>query len=210
MSGLYLACLSLAERDVLVAGGGPVAQRKVSGLLRAGARVTVVAPEICKGLAKLRTSLKIRRRAYRASDLRNRWLVVAATGDPDVNRKIFEDASRARIFCNVVDQPALCTFQVPAVVRRGRLQIGISTDGASPALARDIRRRLEKEYGRGYAQLLDALHGLRKHFRQKYPDDRARRRKLLESFIESSAPALLLKHASPRDFHREVARWKSS
>jgi len=209
MAGLYLACLSLAKRDVLVAGGGSVAQRKVAGLLRAGAQVTVVAPRVCLGLARLRTRLKIRRRAYRTSDLRNRWLVVAATADPDVNRKIFEDASRARVFCNVVDQPELCTFQVPAVVRRGRLQIGISTDGASPALARNIRRQLEKEYGRRYAQLLDALHGLRRHFRQKYPDDRARRRKLLESFLESSAPALLLKHAAPGEFRREVERWKS-
>ena len=144
MSGLYLACLSLAKRDVLVAGGGSVALRKVTGLLRAGAQVTVVAPQVCRGLARLRTRLKIRRRAYRTSDLRNRWLVVAATGDPEVNRKIFEDASRARVFCNVVDQPALCTFQVPAVVRRGRLQIGISTDGASPALARNIRRQTRK------------------------------------------------------------------
>jgi siroheme synthase-like protein len=209
MSGLYLSCLSLAERDVLVAGGGTVAQRKVAGLLRAGARVTVVAPQVCRGLARLRTRLKIRRRGYRTSDLRNRWLVVAATGEPEVNRKISEDASRARIFCNVVDEPALCTFQVPAVVRRGRLQIGISTDGASPALARNIRRQLENEYGRAYAQLLQALHGLRKHFRQKYPDDRARRRKLLESFVASSAPALLLKHAAPKEFRREVERWKS-
>jgi siroheme synthase-like protein len=209
MSGLYLACLSLAERDVLVAGGGPVALRKVAGLLRAGARVTVVAPRVCRGLAKLKTRLKIRRRAYRTNDLRNRWLVVAATGDPDVNQRIFGDASRARVFCNVVDQPALCTFQVPAVVRRGRLQIGISTDGASPALARNIRRQIEKEYGRAYAQLLEALHGLRRHFRQKYPDDPARRRKLLESFVESSAPELLLKHAAPREFRREIERWKS-
>ncbi len=209
MAGLYLACLSLAKRDVLVAGGGTVALRKVTGLLRAGALVTLVAPRVCRGLVRLKTRLKIRRRVYRTSDLRNRWLVVAATGDPDVNRKIFEDASRSRVFCNVVDQPALCTFQVPAVVRRGRLQIGVSTDGASPALARNIRRQLEKEYGLAYGQLLDALHGLRKHFRQKYPDDRARRRKLLETFLESSAPALLLKHAAPGEFRREVARWKS-
>ena len=209
MSGLYLACLSLAERDVLVAGGGSVALRKVSGLLRAGARVTVVAPRICRGLTRQKTRLKLRRRAYRTTDLRSRWLVVAATGDPDVNQKISEDAARARVFCNVVDQPALCTYQVPAVVRRGRLQIAISTDGASPALARNIRRQIEKEYGRGYAQLLDALHGLRRHFRQKYPADRARRRRLLESFIASSAPALLLKHAAPGEFRREVQRWKS-
>jgi siroheme synthase-like protein len=209
MAGLYLACLSLAKRDVLVAGGGAVALRKVAGLLRSGARVTVVAPEVCRGLVQLRTKLTIRRRAYRARDLRDRWLVIAATGDREVNRRISDDAARARVFCNVADQPALCTFQVPAVVRRGRLQIGISTSGASPALARDIRRRLEKEYGRRYAELLEALHGLRRHFRRKYPDDRARRRKLLESFLESAAPALLLKHADARQFRREVERWKS-
>jgi siroheme synthase-like protein len=209
MAGLYLACLSLAKRDVLVAGGGAVALRKAAGLLRSGARVTVVAPEVCRGLVRLRTKLTIRRRAYRASDLRDRWLVIAATGDAEVNRRISEDAARARVFCNVADQPARCTFQVPAVVRRGRLQIGISTGGASPALARDIRRRLEKEYGREYAELLETLHGLRRHFRRKYPDDRARRRELLESFLESAAPALLLKHADARQFRREGDRWKS-
>jgi siroheme synthase-like protein len=207
MPALYLACLSLANRDVLVAGGGAVALRKISGLLRAGARVTVVAPSVCRGLARLRTRLTIRRRAYRASDLKYRWLVIAATGDPAVNRRISEEATRARIFCNVVDQPALCTFQVPAVVRRGRLQIGISTGGASPALARDIRRRLLKEYGARYAQLLEALHRLRGHFRRKYPDDPARRRKLLESFLKS-APARL-KRASAQECRREVERWKA-
>jgi precorrin-2 dehydrogenase/sirohydrochlorin ferrochelatase len=209
MSALYIACLSLATRDVLVVGGGSVALRKVAGLLRAGAQVTVVAPRVCRGLIQRRAKLTIRRRAYRANDLKDRWLVVAATGDPDVNRKISEDASRARIFCNVVDQPELCTFQVPAVMRRGRLQIGISTEGASPALARRIRRRLEKEYGPRYAQLLEALHVLRRHFQRKYPDDPAQRRKLLESFIESSAPALLLKHSAPREFRRKVERWRS-
>lgn len=173
--------------------------------------MTVISPGVCRALAELadRPNLKFRRRNYRASDLRNKWLVIAATDHTEVNRKVSEDAARARVFCNVVDQPKLCTFQVPAVARRGLLQIAVSTSGASPALARIIRRRLEKEYGPPYAGLLNALLGLRKRYQRKYPDDGARRRRLLEAFLKSSTPALILKRGDSEAFGREVRRWKS-
>jgi siroheme synthase-like protein len=211
MPSLYPACLNLAQREVLVVGGGAVALRKVTALLRAGACVTVVSPKLCRGLSRLagRPRLKILRRAYRAADVRNQWLLIAATDQAAVNVRVCKDAARARVFCNVVDQPELCTFQAPAVMQRGLLQIAISTGGASPALARDIRRRLEADYGPACARLLNALMGLRRRIRRKYPDDPARRRRLLESFLKSSAPALLLKQADPKAFRREVGPWKS-
>jgi len=212
MGDLYPAFLSLAEREALVVGGGAVALRKVFPLLRAGARVTVVAPGVCRALAGLadRPNLKFRRRNYRAGDLRNKWLVIAATDRAEVNRKVSGDAAREKIFCNVVDQPDLCTFQVPAVARRGLLEIAVSTSGASPALARNIRRRLEKEYGPPYARLLNALLGLRRHYRRKYPNDGARRRQLLEAFLKSSTPALILKRGDSEAFGREVRRWRKA
>jgi precorrin-2 dehydrogenase/sirohydrochlorin ferrochelatase len=222
MGDLYPAYLCLAEREVLGVGGGAVALRKVFPLLRAGARVTMVAPKVkpCEGLSDPRGArkrsrsqgskprLKILRRRYRSTDLKGKWLVIAATDCAQVNQRVSEDAAREKIFCNVVDQPELCTFQVPAVARRGLLKIAVSTSGASPALARIIRRRLEKEYGPPYARLLSALLGLRRHFQRKYPDNGARRRRLLEAFLKSPAPALVLKRGDPEAFRREVRQWK--
>ena len=118
-------------------------------------------------------------------------------------------AAEARIFCNVVDQPELCTFQVPAVVRQGLLQIAISTGGASPALARRIRQELEKQFGPAYEELLDGLLELRNCLRQKYPLDAARRRELLESFLDSPAPKLLLEQLDSHSFAIELEKWKS-
>ena len=211
MGALYPIFLDLTGRNVLVVGAGAVAARKVSGLLRAGARVSVVAPEVCEALdAKEREgSVRILRRPYRASDLEGCWLVVAATDEPELNGAVSEDAAGARLFCNVVDQPALCSFQVPAVVRRGLLQIAVSTGGASPALARRIRLALEEVYGPAYGQLLDALLGLRAHFQRKYPQDQQQRQRLLESFIDSSAPDLLLRDGDTQAFLVELERWQS-
>lgn len=211
VGALYPIFLDLTGRNVLVVGGGAVAARKVSGLLRAGARVSVVAPEVCEALEEKEREgpVRILRRPYRASDLEGRWLVVAATDEPELNRAVSEDAAGARLFCNVVDQPALCSFQVPAIVRRGLLQIAVSTGGASPALARRIRLALEEVYGPAYGQLLDALLDLREHFQRKYPQDQQQRRRLLESFIDSSAPDLLLRDGDTHAFLVELERWQS-
>ncbi len=137
------------------------------------------------------------------------WLVIAATDDPELNRKVFADAAKARIFCNVVDQPQLCTFHVPAVVRQGLLQIAISTGGASPALAARIRRELEEQFGPAYGELLEGLLELRNCFRKKYPEDAGRRRELLESFLDSPGPNLLLEQLDSHSFAVELKKWKS-
>ena len=208
---LYPIYADLTDRDVLVVGGGVVAARKVGALLKRQIQVTVVAPEIHPELQELTDDslLIIHQRSYQTGDLAEHWLVIAATDDSDLNRKVFAEAAESRIFCNVVDQPELCTFQVPAVVRQGLLQIAISTGGASPALARRIRQELQEQFGPIYGELLEGLLELRNCFRQKYPEDAARRRELLESFLDSPGPKLLLEQLDSNSFAIELEKWKS-
>jgi precorrin-2 dehydrogenase / sirohydrochlorin ferrochelatase len=156
----YPINLDVAGRKVLVIGAGPVAYRKVKSLLECGARVTVVSPEFCPALARL---AGIRRlcRAYRKTDLRGACLVVSATDSATVNRRAWEQARAAGIPINVVDQPELCTFTVPAVCRRGDILIAISTGGGSPALSGRIRERIEQTIGPAFGRHLDLLRELR-------------------------------------------------
>ena len=208
---LYPIYVDLTGRAVLVVGGGVVAARKVGALLKRQIRVTVVAPEICPELQKLTddSDLVIHQRSYQTGDLAEYWLVIAATDDSELNQRVFAEAAEARIFCNVVDQPDLCTFQVPAVVRQGPLQIAISTGGASPALARRVRQELQERFGPAYGELVEGLLDLRNCFRRKYPEDAARRRELLESFLDSPAPKLLLEQLDSHSFAIELEKWKS-
>jgi precorrin-2 dehydrogenase/sirohydrochlorin ferrochelatase len=208
---LYPLYLNLSGRPVLVVGAGRVAARKVGPLLAAGARVTVVAPDVSEEFDTLsgRDALSILKRPFTAGDLDGKWLVIAATGSAQVNRRVSELAEGACVLCNVVDEPDLCTFQVPAVVRRGLLQLAVSTGGSSPALAAHLRRRLEAEFGPAWAELIDALGDLRRHYRDKYPDDIATRGRLLKEFVESEAPALLTEAGDRAAFNRELERWKA-
>src|SRR3990172_1477050 len=133
----YMACLDLEGRSCLVVGGGPVALEKASGLLDCGARVTVVAPELAGELRDL--SVELIERRYVTSDLEGRFLVVAATSDTELNRRVHADAEARALLCNVADVPELCSFILPAVYRRDPIAIAVSTGGASPALAQRIR-----------------------------------------------------------------------
>lgn len=208
---LYPVYADLAGRPVLVVGGGTVAARKVRRLLECKACVTAVAPEVCDELDTLASQerLKIVRRNYQPGDVQKRWLVVAATDSESTNRLVSRNADENNILCNVVDVPALCTFHVPAVVRRGLLQVAISTGGASPALARRLRIQLEDEFGPGYARLLDAMQKLRDHVQSTYPDRPDRRREVLEAFLDSRVPALLLEEGDMESFEKELEQWIS-
>lgn len=145
--------LKLADRPCLVVGGGAVAYRKARALARAGARVLAVAPSFDVRFGRFRTA----KRAFRASDVAGACVVVAATDDPRVNRRVFNACARRRIPVNVVDVPELCTFTMPATFRRGELTVAISTNGASPALSRALRLVLEKMYPKRLAGLVRAL-----------------------------------------------------
>lgn len=152
----YPVNLVLDGRRCLVVGGGKVALRKVEGLLACGGRVTVVAPRITAELRTL-SDVMIEERPWRPEDVDGMWLVIAATDDPAVNRAVYDAGQRAGVWVNGADDPANCSFTLPSVVRRGDLQVTVSTGGRSPALATWLRRRLEGEIGPEYAVLLDLL-----------------------------------------------------
>jgi siroheme synthase-like protein len=155
----FAAFLDLRGRRCLVVGGGAIGERKVRDLLGAGADVTVVSPALTPDLTALeRRGLIVHRpRRFRRADVRGAALVIAATGVPDVDAAVATEARRRRALVNVVDRPAECDFILPSVLRRGRLQIAVSTGGTSPALAREIRKRLEGLIGPEYAGLVERV-----------------------------------------------------
>jgi siroheme synthase-like protein len=155
----YMACLDLEERSCLVVGGGAVGVEKALGLLDCGARVTVVAPHAAPELRDL--PVEWLERPYETSDLDGRFLVLAATENTDVNRRVHADAEARSLLCNVADVPDLCNFILPAVHREGPIAIAVSTGGASPALAQRIRGDIAVEIGPEYAELARRLQALR-------------------------------------------------
>ena len=159
----YIACLRLAGRRCLVVGGGNVGLEKVEGLLACDAAVTLVAPEAHPELVQLALEGSIRweRRQYEPPDLESCLIVIAATNISEVNIRVFEDAEQRAMLVNVVDVPPLCNFILPAIVRNGPLAIAISTAGASPALAKRMKREIAETFGEPYAQLAVLLNQAR-------------------------------------------------
>lgn len=155
----YMACLDLEGRDCLVVGAGPVGLEKIEGLLDARARVTVVSPAAIPAVQDLPVSWV--QREYETADLEGRFLVIAATNVPEVNRRVYEDAERRSLLCNVADVPELCNFILPAVLRLDPIAIAISTGGASPVLAQRLRRDIEQIVGPEHQELARELRGLR-------------------------------------------------
>jgi siroheme synthase-like protein len=168
-----MACLDLTGRSCLVVGGGRVGHEKARGLLECGARVTVVAPEIAPELLDLPVEWKQSR--YAQWDLDGRWLVVAATPDRAVNRQVYEDAERFGVFCNVADDPELCSLILPAVHRVDPIAVAVSTGGASPALAQRIRRDIAAIVTPEHADLARRLRALRPWARRQLPTYEERR-----------------------------------
>jgi len=167
----YPVFADLTGRRCVVVGGGPVAQRKVTTLLRFGAQVTVVSPTTVPRLTTYARQGKIRHlaRRFRPTDLRGAWLVYAATDDERINELVSRHATRARIFTNVVDQPRLCSFIAPSIFKRGNLVVAVSTGGASPTIAKLLRRELQQTIGRDYARMVRLLKGLRTAAKRKLP-----------------------------------------
>lgn len=159
MPDYFPAFLDLRGRPCLVVGGGEIAERKVQGLLECGARVVVVSPALVPGLTALveNRCLVHRARPFRRTDLRGCTLAVAATGVPEVDDAVALEARRRGVLVNVVDRPSRCDFIYGSVLRRGELQIAVSTGGRAPALAREVRRRLEDVVGPEYAALVDEV-----------------------------------------------------
>lgn len=161
--GYFPVSLQLADKSCLVVGGGEVAARKAASLAACGALLTVISPALCPELAREAEAGRLAwiAREYRPGDLSGAFLVIAATDDPAVQERIFQEAEEHNLLLNVADVPKWCNVILPAVVRRGELTVAISTGGRSPALARSLRRRLEREFGREYEVLLELLGALR-------------------------------------------------
>jgi precorrin-2 dehydrogenase / sirohydrochlorin ferrochelatase len=160
----YIACLKLTGRRCLVVGGGEIGLEKVEGLLSCDGQVTVVAPAAHPQLRSYAQegSIHWEQRAYAgASDLEGVFMAIAATDDTDVNIAVYDDAERRAMLVNVVDVPPLCNFSLPASVRSGPLAIAISTAGASPALAKRMKREIEGQFGESYARLAVLLNEAR-------------------------------------------------
>ena len=186
ISGYYPVNLDIAGKKCLVVGGGKVAVRKVRSLLDFGASVVMVSPDAATGLRGTK-NLRVLKRKYRSGDTKGAALVIAATDDEAINRKVSEDARKKGVLVNVVDQPKLCSFIVPASVRRGRLTISVSTGGASPSLAGRIRGEIERRYGDDYGKLADVLGELRTEVVSTISDPGERR----SIFERMSSPAML-------------------
>ena len=159
----YPIHLDIKDRNCLVVGGGAVGTRKVNTLLECGAHVSVVGPDPTPQLCRLASegSISLKKRAYRSDDLGGMFLVIGATDDEALNRRISEDAEQSQILCNIADRPEVCNFILPSIIRRGDLVITISTSGKSPALAKHLRQELETQFGREYADFLILMGAIR-------------------------------------------------
>jgi precorrin-2 dehydrogenase / sirohydrochlorin ferrochelatase len=164
----------------VVVGGGKIAEEKIEGLLATGAEIRVVAPTATPRIRRLAEDKKIRweARVFKPSDLKDAFLCVAATSSPALHDKIYREARRQNVLCNVVDDPVHCDFYYGSVVRRGALQIAISTAGKSPALAQRIRKILEREFGPEYEEWLTALGEAREKLFSRKMDPEERKRLL--------------------------------
>jgi precorrin-2 dehydrogenase / sirohydrochlorin ferrochelatase len=191
----YIACLRLTGRRCVVVGGGDVGLEKVEGLLACDADVVLIAPDAIAPLRELADegSIAWERRPYATGDLEATFIAIAATNDTDVNIRVFEDAERRAMLVNVVDVPPLCNFILPAIVRHGPLAIAISTAGASPALAKRLKREIGEVYGEPYARLavlLNAARGWAKATLPTYQD----RKEFFESIVNGEPdPVALLR-----------------
>jgi precorrin-2 dehydrogenase len=198
----YIACLKLKGRRCLVIGGGDVGLEKVEGLLACDAGVTLIAPVAHPRLEELAAegSIEWEQRPYMgAADLEGAFLAIAATDDSEVNIGVYDDAERRSMLVNVVDVPPLCNFILPAIVRTGPLAIAISTAGASPALAKRMKREISELFGEEYARLAVILNDARGWAKATLPTYRDRK-EFFEGIVNGEPdPVALLREGREAD-----------
>jgi len=202
----YIACLRLTGRRCLVVGGGEIGLEKVEGLLACDGDVTLIAPEAEPALREhaREGSIRWEQRAYGGpADLEGVFMVIAATDDSEVNIAVFEDAERRAMLVNIVDVPPLCNFILPAIVRSGPLAIAISTAGASPALAKRMKREIAAQFGEPYARLavlLNDVRGWAKGTLPTYQD----RKEFFEGIVGGNPDPIELLRAGDEEAVREL------
>jgi precorrin-2 dehydrogenase/sirohydrochlorin ferrochelatase len=164
VTSLFPMFLKLEGKQCLVVGAGNVGEPKVGGLLDTGAHIRVVSLDASPAVREWARigNIELELRPFQANDLDGAFLVVVATNSRTLNERVYREAQKRGMLCNVVDVPDLCDFYYPSVVRRGDLQIAVSTAGQSPSLAQNIRQQLEKQFGPGYADWVAELGETRK------------------------------------------------
>jgi len=195
----YPAFIDLRNKPAVVIGGGSVAERKVRSLVEAGANVRVISPEITKGLMKLKDkgAIKHTKRGYRKGDLKKAFIVIAGTSSSLVNKKI---ADEAECLINVIDVPSEGNFIVPSLVRQDTLTIAISTEGASPAISKAIRKKIEGLYGKEYGHYLKFVENVRQKALTDIKDSRKRKK-----FLNFLASEEILDRLSEKGFKETAA-----
>jgi len=206
MSSLFPMFVKLEGRPALVVGAGKVGEPKIGGLIDTGARIHVVAldaTDVVHAWARAgKITLEIR--AFVSSDLDGTFLAVVATASRALNASIYREAQRRGVLCNVVDVPEYCDFYYPAVVKRGDLQIAISTNGQSPSLSQKLRQQLEKQFGPAYARWVAELGETRRLVLASDLDPK-RKRELLHSLASREALEAALTEQSEKDDRRVLA-----
>jgi siroheme synthase-like protein len=209
---LYIACLRLSGRRCLVVGGGEIGLEKVEGLLACDGEVTLVAPDAVpelRGYAE-EGSIRWEQRDFAPADLEGKFLAIAATGDTDVNIAVYEAAEARAMLVNVVDVPPLCNFILPAILRTGPLAIAISTAGASPALAKRMKREIGEQFGEPYARLAIILNEVRGWAKGTLPTYRDRK-EFFEGIVNGHPdPVELLREGRDEEVRALVAAAQES
>jgi precorrin-2 dehydrogenase/sirohydrochlorin ferrochelatase len=209
---LYPVFLNLTGKQVLVVGGGEVAQRKVGTLLETGALTKVISPDLTAALRSLAGSgqITIAERRYQHGDVKGACLVISASNDPQVQKAVWKEAQELNVPVNTVDEPDLCTVIMPAVMRQGDLTLAISTSGKSPALARRLREQLAEIFGPEYGRLLSLLARIRPEIREQFSYSEARR-SLHYRIIDSDVLTLLRNNdeaGAESRIQEIIDRWK--
>ena len=188
----YPVNLDIRNRQCLVVGGGSVGTRKAMTLLDCGAKVTVVSTDASEQLYELADhgSIILKKRPYQSSDLDDKFLVIGATNNEELNMQIHADAELVGILCNIADRPEACNFILPSIVNRGDLVISISTSGKSPAFAKKLRKDLERNFGNEYAEFLKLMGAIRKILLAKNHEPEAHKH-LFEQLISNDLIELI-------------------
>ena len=204
MDSFYPINLNLKNKKTLVIGGGKVAERKIRSLLECGAKVFIVSPQITQSIEDMVLTYQVVHipRGYAPIDLEGAFLVISATDDPEVNKRVGKDCFERNILVNVVDDPPNCNFYVPSVLRRGAFTVTISTEGKSPLLARRIREQLEKKYGEEYGLFLEIMGELRTQIIKDFPDPEIR--KLIFTGLIDSDILVLLREGKYEDVKERI------
>jgi len=199
--------VSMRDRPCLVVGGGSVALRKVENLLDYEAKITVVAPRAVEKLEyhARRGMIALEERAYRSPEAADYGVVISATDDPELNRRVYEDARGGGALVNVVDDPPHCDFIFPAVLRRDCLTAAISTDGKAPFMAGHLRVILDNIFPAHWDRLMNLAASFRTRVRERWAGDAAKKNICYAEFLEADWKRLL-KELSDDEIDAELAR----